>query len=76
MAQARVSVSEEHHVEAERITKRIQSVTLARSLALAGRYEKAVELLEQTRDMYIGNPSLLENLDWLLKEYRQKIDAT
>tara|TARA_B100000965_G_scaffold353709_1_gene329760 strand:- start:306 stop:530 length:225 start_codon:yes stop_codon:yes gene_type:complete len=65
-------VSEEREHEAQRITKRIQTVTLARSLAKAGRFDKAIELLEQTRSLYEDDPKLLEKLDWMLTDYRDK----
>ncbi|MGE0706636.1 MAG: tetratricopeptide repeat protein [Planctomycetota bacterium] len=65
-------MNEERRHEAERITKRIQSVTLARSLALAGRYDRAIELLEQARGLYADDPALLEKLDWMLRDYREK----
>lgn len=65
-------MSEEREHEAQRITKRIQTVTLARSLAKAGRFDKAIELLEQTRSLYEDDPKLLEKLDWMLTDYRDK----
>ena len=65
-------MSEEREHEAQRIPKRIQTVTLARSLAKAGRFDKAIALLEQTRSLYEDDPKLLEKLDWMLTDYRDK----
>ena len=69
-------MTEEREHEAQRITKRIQTVTLARSLAKAGRFDKAIELLEQTRSLYEDDPKLLEKLDWMLTDYRDKADPS